>query len=1060
MTKFALKNPVSVIVLAVLLFITGLISFSGMRRESFPEIKIPYIFVTTLYPGANPPEVENLITKKIEDKLDGIDGVKQMTSSSNESYSNIFLEFDPSVKTEDALRRVKDKVDQARGDLPVDAEDPITQELNFNTIPIATIALYSDYDLERLEALADNLKDRMAKIPGVLESKVLGKQDKEIAVDVDPALLRQYGLTLSDISKAISTQHTNVPGGTMITSGFRFSIKVTGELTDPSQFNDLIVRSMNDKMIRVKDVAHVAFTYTRDRQSISRTNGKPSLTLTVAKRTGEDIVRIVDEAKKIIDEEKTRWPAGTHYEITYDMSKNIRQMVDELQNHLIMGIILVLLVLSFFLGVRNSMFISTAIPFSMAMGFIVLGYMGVTLNMVVLFSLVMVLGMLVDDGIVVVENIYRHLGMGKSRFQAALDGTKEVMVPVFTATLTTVAAFAPVLWMPGIMGEFLKYLPITVGITLSGSLFVAFIFNPVFASLTMTNKDVHKLEGGEKSGFERFKDFYRKLLQRSLNHPVLLALFCLAFVISGIFMYGKFGPGVVFFPVIEPDVASVQVEGPLSQDIDITDAAISLPELKAMSMPKKVASVKTVSTIVGSGKSSRMSSSQAESNKAYIDLVFNDFEERSVSSYKTMAWLEDTLPQMVPGWKVQVIKQAMGPPTGKPVEIEISGDDYQQLSQLPDSIKGMLKKVPGLTNATHDYDPARPEIRVNVDREQAKRLGFSTLDVASAVRGAIYGNESGKYRVGKDEYKILVRLSPEVRENQHGLNEIVISKDGKEAPLTSVATITQGANIASIKHVDGKRTIQVTAELAPGQKDERAPKKLAMTAVKKLRPPPGYTIRPGSGNRMQAESQGFLVKAFFIAMGLVFLTMVFQFNSLFQPFLILFGIMLSLGGVFWGLLITNKVSAFVNIITAGRADLRDVTFAILMSGVGIIALAGVVAKNGIVLIDFMNRLRKSGRPLREAVIEGGATRLRPVLLTAITAMIGLLPIATGVGLDFLHFGVVTRSETTQWWAPMAWAIFWGLLFNTLLVLVVTPTFYYAWENWRDKAKARKKKNAA
>jgi multidrug efflux pump subunit AcrB len=1060
MTKFALKNPVSVIVLAVLLFITGLMSFSGMRRESFPEIKIPYIFVTTLYPGANPPEIENLITQKIEDKLDGIDGVKQMSSSSNESYSNIFLEFDPSVKTEDALRRVKDKVDQARGDLPVDAEDPITQELNFNTIPIATIALYSDYDLERLEALADNLKDRMAKIPGVLESKVLGKQDKEIAVDVDPALLRQYGLTLSDISKAISTQHTNVPGGTMVTSGFRFSIKVTGELTDPSQFNDLIVRSMNDKMIRVKDVAHVAFTYTRDRQSISRTNGKPSLTLTVAKRTGEDIVRIVDEAKKIIDEEKTRWPAGTHYEITFDMSKNIRQMVDELQNHLIMGIILVLLVLSFFLGVRNSMFISTAIPFSMAMGFIVLGYMGVTLNMVVLFSLVMVLGMLVDDGIVVVENIYRHLGMGKSRFQAALDGTKEVMVPVFTATLTTVAAFAPVLWMPGIMGEFLKYLPITVGITLSGSLFVAFIFNPVFASLTMTNKDVHRLEGGEKSGFERFKDFYRRILQRSLNHPVLLALFCLAFVISGIFMYGKFGPGVVFFPVIEPDVASVQVEGPLSQDISITDAAISIPERIAMSMPKKVASVKTVSTIVGSGKSSRMTSSQAESNKAYIDLVFNDFEERSVSSYKTMAWLEDTLPQMVPGWKVQVIKQAMGPPTGKPVELEISGDDYQQLSQLADSIKNMVKKVPGLTNANHDYDPARPEIRVNVDREQAKRLGFSTLDVASAVRGAIYGNESGKFRVGKDEYKILVRLSPEVRENQHGLNEIVISKDGKEAPLTSVATITQGANIASIKHIDGKRTIQVTAELAPGQKDERAPKKLAMTAVKKLRPPPGYTIRPGSGNRMQAESQGFLVKAFFIAMGLVFLTMVFQFNSLFQPFLILFGIMLSLGGVFWGLLITNKISAIVNFITSGRADLRDVTFAILMSGVGIIALAGVVAKNGIVLIDFMNRLRKSGRPLREAVIEGGATRLRPVLLTAITAMIGLLPIATGVGLDFLHFGVVTRSETTQWWAPMAWAIFWGLLFNTLLVLVVTPTFYYAWENWRDKAKARKQKKAA
>jgi len=1055
MTKFALKNPVSVIVLAMLLFITGLMSFTGMRRESFPEIKIPYIYVTTVYAGANPPEVENLITQKIEDKLDGVDGVKEMTSSSNEGFSNIFLEFEPTVKVEDALRRVKDKVDQAKGDLPIDAEEPITQELNISSIPVVNIALYSDYDLERLESLADNLKDRMARIPGVLEAKVQGKRDKEIAVDVDPALLEQYGLTLSDISKAISTQHVNVPGGTMIASGFRFSIRVTGELTDPSQFNDLIVRSVNNKMIRVKDVAHVAFTYTRDRQSISRTNGKPSLTLTVAKRTGEDIVRIVDEAKAILDEDKTHWPAGTHYEITYDMSKDIRQMVDELQNHLLMGIILVLLVLSFFLGVRNSLFISTAIPFSMAMGFIALSYMGVTLNMVVLFSLVMVLGMLVDDGIVVVENIYRHLGMGKSRFQAALDGTREVMVPVFTATLTTVAAFAPVLFMPGIMGEFMKYLPITVSITLSGSLFVAFVFNPVFASLTMTNRDAHRLEGGEKTGFERFKDLYRNLLHRVLNHPWLLAILCLMFVISGIFMYGKFGPGVVFFPVIEPDVASVQIEGPISQDIAITDSVIRTPERIAMTMPGSFASVKTVSTIVGSGKSSRMTSSQVESNKGYIDIVFKDFEERIVSSYKTMTWLEDTLPQLVPGWKLQVIKQAMGPPTGKPVELEVSGDDYNQLSQLADTLRNLVREVPGLTNVITDYDPARPEIRVNVDREQAKLLGFSTLDVASAVRGAIYGNEAGKYRVGKDEYKIMVRLAPDIREDLNGLNEIVISKDNKEAPLTSVATITQGANILSIKHVDGKRTVLVTAELAPGQKDEQGPKGLAMAAVRKVRPPLGYTIRPGSGNRMQAESQAFLVKAFFVAMGLVFLTMVFQFNSLFQPFLILFGILLSLGGVFWGLLITNKISAVVNLVTGGRADLRDVTFAILMSGVGIIALAGVVAKNGIVLIDFMNRLRKSGRPLREAVIEGGATRLRPVLLTAITAMIGLLPIATGVGLDFIHLGVVTRSETTQWWAPMAWAIFWGLLFNTLLVLIVTPTFYYAWEHWRAKSRARK-----
>jgi multidrug efflux pump subunit AcrB len=1042
---------VAVIVLAVIILLAGIASFMGLRREAFPEIKIPYIFVTTVYPGANPPEIENLITQKIEDKLDGLDGLKQMKSSSNESFSNIFLEFNPSVRIEDALRRVKDKVDQAKGDLPSDAEDPITQELNFSTIPIINIALFADYDLERLESVADNLKDRFEKINGVLESKVQGKREKEIAVDVDPALLRQYDISLYDISQAISGQHTNIPGGTMKTSGFRFSLKVTGELSTPEEFNDIVVRSKSGKMIRVRDIAKVAFTYTRDRQSLSRTNGKPSLTISVAKRTGEDIIRIADEAKKILDEEKSRWPAGTNYEIVYDNSNFVKNLVHELQNHLLMGIVLVLLVLSFFLGRRNSIFISTAIPFSMCIGFIVLSYMNITLNMVVLFALVMALGMLVDDGIVVVENIYRHLGMGKNRFQAALDGTREVMVPVFTATVTTVAAFAPVLWMPGVMGEMLKYIPLTVGITLTGSLFVAFFFNPVFASLTMTNKEAEGLDGN-KGGFERFKDAYRRLLRFTLGRHWVVAALCMAFVISGIIAYGKFGPGVVFFPNIEPEVASVQIEGPLAQDLAITDDMLKKPEAVVLTMPESVASFKTINAIVGSGKSSRISSSSAESHKGYLDVVFNDYEERKVSSFSTMEWMEKTLPQLLPGWRIQVIKQQSGPPTGKPVELEVAGNDYKQLSWLADSIKGILQTIPGLTNATYDYDPARPEIRIDVDREQAKRLGFSTRDVASAVRGAIYGYEAGKYRVGKDEYKIMVRLTPETRENQNGLSEIVVSKDGKNAPLPSVAVFNQGVTTASIKHVDGKRTILVDAELAPGQKDERGPKTLAMAAVKKITPPIGYSINPGSGNRMQKESQQFIVKAFFIAMSLVFLTMVFQFNSLFQPFLILFGILLSVGGVFWGLLIVNKYIAVANMLMGPKGQLLGVTFSILFSGVGIIALAGVVAKNGIVLIDFMNRLKRSGRTLEDAVIEGGATRLRPVLLTAVTAMIGLLPMATGIGIDFMNLHFITRSESTMWWAPMAWAIFWGLLFNTLLVLIVTPTFYYAWEKWRARGK--------
>jgi len=1053
MTKFALKNPMSVIVLAVILFITGIMSFLGMRKEAFPEIKIPYIFVTTVYPGANPPEIENLITQKIEDKLDGLDGVKEMSSSSNESYSNIFLEFDPSVDVEDALRRVKDKVDQAKGDLPDDAEDPITQELNFSAIPIVNVALYADYDIERLESIADNLKDRMAKIPGVLEAEVTGKQEKEIAIDADPALLRQYGVTLNDIVTAVQGQHRNIPGGTMKTSGFRFSIKVTGELSGPDEFNELIVRADGQRMIRINDVATVNFTYTRDRQSISRTNGIPSLKLSVSKRTGEDVVKIADEVHKILDEEKVKWPAGTHYEVTYDVSKYIRDMVNELQNHILMGVLLVLLVLSFFLGVRNSVFISTAIPFSMAIGFIVLSYMGTTLNMVVLFSLVMALGMLVDDGIVVVENIFRHLQMGKNRWQASLDGTREVAIPVFTATLTTIGAFTPIFFMPGIMGSFMRYLPMTISITLAGSLFVAFVFNPVFSSLTMNIADVHKMEGGEKGWFERFKGSYRGFLRRVLNHPYLLTVFCLVFIISGIFMYSTFGPGVVFFPNTESDVVSVEVEGPLAQNLEITDSTLKHPEAVLLSIPDSIASVKSINTVIGSGKSNY--TSQAESHKGYIDVVFKDFAEREISSFKTMEWMEKNLKSLAPGCKVSIVKEENGPPTGKPIEYEISGQDYNQLSILADTLKKLFETIPGITNVAHNYDPARPEIRVDVDREQAKQLGFSTIDVASAVRGAIYGTEAAKYRVGEDEYKIMVRLTPDIREDINGFNQIVISKEGKEAPLPSVAVISQGANIASIKHTGAKRTVQVSGELAPGQKDEGKPKQIAQEMVSKIIPPVGYSIAPGSSNREQKETEMFIVKAFFIAMSLVFLIMVFQFNSLFQPFLILIGIFISVGGVFWGLLIVNKFNAFVNLITGGAANLQPVTFSIMFSGIGITALAGVVAKNGIVLIDFMNKLRDDGRDLKDAVIEGGATRLRPVLLTAITAMIGLVPLATGFGFDFVHFHIVTKSETTMMWAPMAWTIFWGLLFNTILVLVVTPTYYYTWEKFRAKGKNKR-----
>jgi len=1047
MTKFAVKNAVTTMVLAIILLLAGMMSYCSLPKESSPEIKIPLIFTTVIYPGASPEDMEKLVTEKIEDKLEGLDGLKKVTSTSGEGYSSIQAEFNPDIEVETALRRVKDKVDEAKPDLPADAEEPVVQELNFSSIPILVMSLSADYETERLDEVAEALKERIAVIPGVLEAKVTGKQEREISIDVDPSKLRQYNVTLNDLVTAVQSQHRNIPGGTLIAGGNRFSIKLTGEVPSPQDFQNLVVRAEKQTLVRLGDVADVKFQYTRDRSTIFRLNGQNSIAIHVTKRVGANILDMVDDAKEVVEASRASWPAGTRVDYTMDQSTDIRHMVNELQNHIIMGIILVVLLLSFFLGVRNSLFISTAIPFSMTIGFLVLDTMGVTLNMVVLFSLVIALGMLVDDGIVVVENIYRHLQMGKDRVTAAIDGTREVLIPVTTATVTTVVAFLPIVFMPGIMGQFMKFLPITVMVTLTGSLFVAFVFNPVFASLFM-NKNEKGLEEHEGDPFEKFRKFYRRTLNWAVDRPKSALAFCAVFVVTGVMAYGILGPGVVFFPNIEPKVVSVEVTGPLGIGINSTDSVLKIVEEKILKMPADQADIVSVTTITGMRVPAMGEDPRPESHKGYIQVAFEDYDKRKVPSWTSMKWMEEKIPPLLPGWKVAVKKQDEGPPQGYPVSFEVSGADFDVLGNLADSVRSRLAKVEGLVNISTDYDPVRPELSISIDRDQAKRLGVSTSDVAMAVRGAIHGFEAGKFRIGKDEHNIMVRLDSDTRESFNGIDRITIPHEGMQVPLTSLARIEQKASLASIRRLDGKRTVQVWAEMAPGTKDESGPKGEALNAVEDMNLPPGYNIQTGSSNREQDESQAFLMRAFLIAVALVVLTMVAQFNSVAQPLMVFIGILLSLGGVFWGFVIMNRIL------------FTEVTFSIMMTGIGIIALAGVVAKNGIVLLDFINHLRREGSPLREAVIEGGVTRLRPVLLTAITAMIALVPMATGVGFDFLNFKLILRSETSLWWTPMAWAIFWGLFFNTVLTLVVVPTLYYAWESRKEKRRARKEAKQA
>lgn len=1029
MTNLAVRNRMTVLVGSFFLLLGGLFSAMSMPQESFPEVKIPLIFVNTVYPGASPEDIEDVVTQKIEDKLEGMDGVKKISSQSMDGVSSIQVEFQPNVLVEDALRRVKDKVDQAKADLPKDAEDPLVQELNFSNIPVFIISLSADYDLDRLEPLAEDLKDKLKTVNGTLDVKITGKQEKEVAIDCDPIQLKAREVTMDDVVKAINSQHANIPGGVLRNGQNRFSVQLTGEIENTNDFADLVVKVVDNQPVFVRDVAKVAFQYSRDRSTIARLDGKPSLALSVTKRTGENLIRIVDDSKKIVEEDSKKWPVGTHVDFTMDQSKDIRHMVNELINHIIMGVILVVLSLTFFLGFRNSFFISLAIPLSMTAGFLVLSSMSITLNMVVLFSLVLALGMLVDDGIVVVENIYRHYNMGKSRVQAAIEGTKEVAIPVTTATITTVGAFAPIMWMPGIMGQIMKYLPITVATTLFASLLVAFIVNPVFASLFMTRKDHEK--GEEGTFFEKFKNFYGHILAWIVDRPIkgflIVVVVCNVFFFGSFFAYGATGLGAIFFPESEPKVVAATIEGPVGQELKLSDSALRVVEAKALTIPKDKADLQSISSVVGKGKDDmKMGGGNSEPHKAYLDFAFSDFENRRISSWETMKWLEDSLSGLLPGWKVNIKKQADGPPVGKPVSFEISGESFEIIAPVVEKLKDSLKKIPELANVGSDFDAEQPSIEVNVDREQAKLFGISNSEVSRAVRGALHGVEAGKFREHGDEYDIMVRLNPETREAMEGLNQVVISHEGKHIPLTSVATFEQGSNLNMVNHLNGERTVQVWAEMAPGATNEQAAKDAAMAKVQKIEVPEGYTIGAGSSDRDRQESSEFLMKALVIAMVAVFFTMVMQFNSLFQPFLVLGGILLAFGGVFWGMVIMQS------------------QFVIIMTGIGIVALAGVVAKNGIVLIDFINHLRQKGLSLRDAVVEGGKTRMRPVVLTAITAMIGLIPMATGMGWDFMHMTPIAKSESSAFWAPMAWAIFWGLLFNTLLVLIVVPVTYAAW----------------
>jgi multidrug efflux pump subunit AcrB len=1085
-TSFAVEHRTSMMVLLAIITLMGALAYQSTPKESFPELAIPIIAVNTIYPGVSPADVESQITRVLEDELSTISDLDELTSTSIEGYSSIAAKFATSVNLEDALQKVREKVDLAKGDLPDDAEEPTIVEFNFSEIPIMQVNLSGEYGLVRLKELAEDLQDRLEQIPSVLRVDLRGGLEREVKVDVDLGRLQFYGLELNDVVDAIRNENVNIPGGSIDVGDAKYLVRVDGEFNDPGVIKDLVVKTKGGRPVYVRDIATVDFGFP-ERESFARMDGSQVVTLDIVKRSGQNIIETASSVRAGIDGMRPLFPPTTQVSITGDQSEQIEKMVSSLENNILSGLVLIVAVLLFFLGASNSMFVGISIPSSMLLSFIVLKVQGVSMNMVVLFSLILALGMLVDNAIVVVENIYRYLEEGWDRTLAAKKATGEVAIPVIASTATTLAAFTPLMFWPGEVGEFMKFLPLTLIVTLSSSLFVALVIVPTLCAMFM------KLDGtpskplrpaarwtimgaaglafmvvlgrnalsaillaGTVVGLwalhrsvlakasRRFQEdllppairAYERQLRWALDHRLVTLSSTVAFFVLTVIAFGFLNKGLEFFPEsMPPQQLLVNVEAPVGTRAAFTDSVVQRLETDLKDIGGREDWKSTVATVGGGGGGNFMDAgpSGPEGGRVTISLV--DFQDRKRDAFETLAQMQATLGTDIAGATVSVDRPNEGAPQGKPVNIEIVGEDPVRLKALSDEVVDILENAPvyrKLVGLGSDMDEARSELSVSVDREKAALYELNTAKVGGAIRSAINGVEAAKYRTGNDEYDIVVRLAEPYRQELEGLRELkVMAEGGIQVPLVSMADWSVQEGYGSIKRKDQNRMATISSDVASGFNSNAVLAEVQQTLADFDRAvPSGYTVRYTGQSEDQAEAESFLVGAFLTALMLIAFILISQFNSVVKPLIILTSVMMSTVGVLVGLMIFQM------------------PFGIIMTGVGLISLAGIVVNNAIILIDYIDILRdRDGMNRREALVQGGKTRFRPVILTATTTALGLVPLAVGLNFDF--FGLYERlqpdifwgGEQAAWWGPMAVAVIVGILFATFLTLVLVPVMY-------------------
>ncbi|MBX3247958.1 MAG: efflux RND transporter permease subunit [Myxococcales bacterium] len=1018
----------------------GFSTYFSLPREASPDVQIPLITVTTPYIGVSPEDVESLVTVPLENELSGVKDLKKMTSTSYEGLSVVMLEFEPEVNIQDALQRVRDRVNRARPKLPDEVEETEIGEINFSDLPIVLVTLGGPIDELELKRLGEKLEDDLRRVPGVLDAVLSGGRKREIQVHVDPNRLAHYGLALNDVTGAIANENVNIPGGDVRTGQGSFLLRIPGEIVNPRELEGVAIKRVGDRPVFIRDIGRVVDGFA-PRTTFARMNGRPAVSIAVSKRTGSNIVEVVDGVKAVVASHAARWPDGLEWRTLGDQSKIVHDMVGELENGIITGLILVVAVLLFFMGVRNSFFVALAIPLSMLLAFVVVAAFGMTLNMIVLFSLIMALGMLVDNAIVLVENIYRHVEEGKNLVEASIVGTKEVAGAVAASTATTVAAFLPLVFWTGVMGQFMGYLPKTIIIVLIASLVVAIVMLPVFTSQFM-RKAKKQRDITDEAELDLLRRGYKRVLEWSIRRRYVSLGLGVASLVGTFMAYGALNHGTEFFPDTEPDRAFVAIRAPLGTDLESTDRISR--EVEALLAAQENVDVFVAEVGVAGGQDP-IAGSQNSPNHARITVDFLPDRNTARPGQKvrveppslTIDRLRDLVAE-IPGAEIRIEKEGMGPPVGKPIDVRIAGEDFHRLGQLAARVRREIaERVEGATDLTDDYRVGRPEMRLRIDRGAAKRVGASTQAVAGVVRTAVNGSIASTIRDGEKEYDIVVQLAPEFREDLQSILSLRI--DGREdtspdtfpVPLSSVARFELAGGSGAIQHIDQDRVVSVTGDVAEGFNANAVQAAvLEYIGAANMEMPDGYHISLGGSNDEQEQTAAFMGRAFQIALALILIVLVYQFNRLDIPLIILTSVVLSLIGVLWGLIITGT------------------PFGIMMTGLGVISLAGVVVNNAIVLLDYVEQLREKGLETFEALVQSGLTRFRPVILTAITTVLGLVPMAIGVSVDFRSWKLIVGSSSAAFWGPMAVAIIFGLAVATVLTLVIVPTLYSIFEDYR------------